>query len=93
MYEHFPPADQEVVDGIEEASNRPSSSSTSPAHPATTREGLGRAGQLKKDEDGIGSSSAVRFRSAPGEMAEGGEGGLGLMRDGKGGIQKPSEKM
>lgn len=88
MYQHFPAADQDVVDGIEEAKSRPSSAAATPAHPGTTREGLGRAGKLPTDEGGVGSSSAVRFRSAPGEMSEGGEGGLGLMRDGDGKSKK-----
>jgi len=52
-----------------------SSSSTSPAHPKTTA-------SAPHNESGIGSSSAVRFRSAHGEMQDGSDGGLGLM-DGK----------
>jgi len=79
MYEHFPAAGEEAVEEMRERQKWPSSTATTPAHPATTREGLGRAGHLKKIEGGIGSSSAVRFRSAPGEMSQGGEGGLGLM--------------
>jgi hypothetical protein len=83
MYEHFPAADQEAVDRMKAAQSRPSSTASTPAHPGTTQDGLGRAGNLPKNEEGIGSSSAVRFRSAPGEMNQGSDGGLGLMKDGK----------
>lgn len=83
MYEHFPAADQEAVDRMKAAQSQPSSTASTPAHPGTTKDGLGRAGTLPKNEEGIGSSSAVRFRSAPGEMNEGSDGGLGLMKGGK----------
>jgi hypothetical protein len=81
LYKQFPEADQDTIDGMKDAANRPSSSASTPAHPATTQEGAGRAGSLKKDKDGVGWSSAVRHRSSPGEMSAGGEGGLGLMKD------------
>lgn len=74
---------------MKDASRRPSSSSSTPAHPGTTQEGVGRAGSLQKDEDGIGWSGAVRHRSSPGEMSAGGEGGLGLMNDNDGSEKKP----
>ncbi|KAG8826090.1 hypothetical protein FRC17_008412 [Serendipita sp. 399] len=84
MYKQYPEADEGVVEGMEDAKRRPSSSASTPAHPGTTQEGLGRAGELEKIEEGVGSSSAVRFRSAPGEMSQGGDGGLGLMEKTKG---------
>jgi len=49
-----------------------SSSSNSPPHPKTTASATHNA-------SGVGSSSAVRYRSAPGEMKDGSDGGLGLM--------------
>jgi hypothetical protein len=76
--------DSQMVEVMNQYKDNPSSSASSPAHPGTTKEGLGRAGKLEKDESGVGSSSAVRFRSAPGEMQQGGDGGLGLMNKGKG---------
>ena len=64
-YENFPSTDAPITTPH---------SSTSPdlAHPYTT---------LAADQNftGIGASASVRFRSAPGEMAAGGDGGLGLM--------------
>jgi len=53
-----------------------SSTSASRAHPTTTQ-------HAPKNASGIGSSSAVRFRSAPGEMKDGSDGGLGLMNKGE----------
>ena len=53
-----------------------SSTSTSHAHPTTTQ-------NAPKNASGVGSSSAVRFRSAPGEMKDGSDGGLGLMNKGE----------
>ena len=38
---------------------------------------------VKKGESGIGQSAAVQYKSAPGIMEEGSDGGLGL-RDGRG---------
>jgi hypothetical protein len=49
-----------------------SSTSASQAHPTTTK-------YAPKNASGVGSSSSVRFRSAPGEMKDGSDGGLGLM--------------
>ncbi|KAG8821587.1 hypothetical protein FRB91_010634 [Serendipita sp. 411] len=80
MYKNYPEADQNVVEQMEDAKSRPSSSASTPAHPGTIQQGLGKAGEVEKIEDGVGSSSAVRFRSAPGEMSEGSDGGLGLMK-------------
>lgn len=62
---------------VQETTDAPSadlSSSTSagPAHPTLTK-------QAPQNEDGVGSSSGVRHRSAPGAMSQGGDGGLGLM--------------
>ncbi|KZS87885.1 hypothetical protein SISNIDRAFT_460482 [Sistotremastrum niveocremeum HHB9708] len=62
---------------IQETTSAPStqlssSSSAAPAHPKLTK-------QAPQNPDGVGSSSAVRYRSAPGEMSGGGDGGLGLM--------------
>lgn len=53
-----------------------SSTSSSPAHPATTS-----AGAIPHNESGVGESSAVRHGSAPGEMGKrgGGRGGLRMM--------------
>jgi hypothetical protein len=83
MYTHHPEASQGMLEDLEDAAKRPSSSSATPAHPGNTRDGTERAGKLDTREDGVGWSSAVRHRSAPGEMAQGGDGGLGLM-DSKG---------
>jgi len=102
-YENHPPATPGTVEAMEDAKSRPSSSSTTPAHPFTTRaladeeagtdvgrggyktstgwqeQGYGGEGRgVVKDESGIGWSAAVRYRSAPGMMKEGSEGGLGL---------------
>src|ERR1700753_4343989 len=49
-----------------------SSTSTSQAHPKLTQ-------FAPKNTEGIGSSSAVRYRSAPGDMRDGSDGGLGVM--------------
>lgn len=86
LYRQHPKLENEspLVQGMTKAKEHPSSSSNTPAHPGTTREGLGRAGVLEKDESGVGWSSAVRHRSAPGEMQQGGDGGLGLMDKKKG---------
>ena len=89
LYKQFPEADQDTIDAMKDAANRPSSSASTPAHPATTQEGIGRAGALKKDKDGVGWSSAVRHRSSPGDMSAGGEGGLGLMKDSNTPSKKP----
>ena len=89
LYTNYPPASSELVDTLQDGKGeaRMSSTSASPAHPTTTTTksqggGLGRAGEVPRNEEGVGSSSAVRFRSAPGEMASGGDGGLGLMKKG-----------
>lgn len=89
LYTHHPPASEELVAKLNDTKGeaRMSSASVSPAHPTTTTTkdqggGLGRAGEVPRSEEGVGSSSAVRFRSAPGEMAKGGDGGLGLMNKG-----------
>jgi len=108
LYENYPPALSETIKAMEDAKSRPSSTSTTPAHPFTTRAlgdeeagtDIGRGGHKKstgwqeqgyggegrgvmKDESGVGWSAAVRYRSAPGRMEEGSDGGLGL-RGGKG---------
>ncbi|GJJ08025.1 hypothetical protein Clacol_002232 [Clathrus columnatus] len=49
-----------------------SSTSPGPAHPNTTS-------RVPQNPGGVGESSAVRYRSAPGAMAEGSNGGLSLM--------------
>ena len=108
FYENYPAATSETIKAMEDAKSRPSSSSTTPAHPFTTRtladeeagtdigrgghkastgwteQGCGGEGRgVMKDESGVGWSAAVRYRSAPGMMEEGSDGGLGL-RGGKG---------
>lgn len=82
LYKQFPDADPERVESTRNAAIRQSSTSSTPAHPGTTQEGLGRSGHLSKDEGGVGWSAAVRHRTSPGEMNAGGEGGLGLMNQG-----------
>ncbi|KAI0267711.1 hypothetical protein BC834DRAFT_968638 [Gloeopeniophorella convolvens] len=55
----------------ERANVSASSTSSAPAHPVLTR-------AAPSNPAGVGASAAVRYRAAPGEMAPGGEGGLGL---------------
>jgi len=54
-----------------------SSTSASPAHPTLTS-----STHTAQNPSGVDSSSAVRYRSAPGEMKKGGDGGLNLMDSG-----------
>lgn len=78
-YVNFPETDPPDTEGAQVSST----SSDLLAHPQTTR-------GVPQHEGGVGSSSAVRHREAPGQMgAQGGsDGGLGLM-DEKGTLKKP----
>lgn len=55
-----------------------SSTSADLAHPVTTRAATQNPTGAN-DAEGIQESASVRFRSAPGQMQDGGDGGLGLM--------------
>jgi len=72
----YPTADPYVMPPATEQPSHQNAqmSSTSPglAHPNTTS-------RVPQNPGGVGESSAVRYRSAPGAMSEGSNGGLGLM--------------
>ncbi|KIJ43113.1 hypothetical protein M422DRAFT_31035 [Sphaerobolus stellatus SS14] len=70
----YPTSDPYVMPHPTAAPENANLSSTSPgvAHPNTTS-------RVPQNPSGIGSSAAVRFRSAPGEMSAGSDGGLDLM--------------
>jgi hypothetical protein len=63
-----------AANGEDFLNTNPSSTSVSPAHPTTTST---TAGMVDRNDVGVGESSAVRFRSAPGEMGKRGGGSYG----------------